>query len=57
MLRARIRALIRLASFPAWADRELDDVFAVRAVYRATLNRAAPPSATIDVVAAGSSTP
>ena len=45
------------AEFFSDADRELDDVFAVRAVYRATLNRAASPTATIDVVAVKSSTP
>jgi hypothetical protein len=44
------------AEFFSDADRELDDVFAVRAVYRATLSRASE-SATIDRVAVGSSTP
>ncbi len=45
------------AEFFSDADRELDDVFAVRAVYRATLNRAASPTATMDVVAVKSSAP
>ena len=45
------------AEFFSDADRELDDVFAVRAVYRATLNRAVSPTATMDVVAVKSSAP
>jgi hypothetical protein len=45
------------AEFFSDADRELDDVFAVRAVYRATLSRAASGSATMNAVAMRSSTP